>query len=104
MGCGGSKEPDPPPKKSGYHPPPPPSPEEIARREREKAEEQRWIEIAKQSGPPEPPVAVFTPGGDEAAYKEYMRVKYEHECWENQIILLSRKMRAAAEQGQPAPA
>ena len=86
MGCGGSKEPDPPPKKSGvcfysfqmllfhfsfflvclpqYHPPPPPSPEEIARREREKAEEQRWIEIAKQSGPPEPPVAVFTPGGD----------------------------------------
>ena len=40
----------------------------------------------------------------EAAYKEFMRVKYEHECWENQIILLSRKMRAAAEQGQPAPA
>jgi len=105
MGFGGSKGPDPPPKKSGYHPPPPPSPEEIARREREKAEEQRWIEIAKQKcEKPEPPVAVFTPGGDEAAYKEYMRAKYEHECWENEIILLSRKLRAAAESGQPAPA
>ena len=33
----------------------------------------------------------------EEAYKEYMRTKYEHECWENQMILLSRKMRAQAQ-------
>jgi len=93
-----NEEPPPPPRKTGgYKPPPPPSPEEIARREAEKAEEARWLERAKASGPPEPPKAVFQPGSSEEQYKEYMRVKYEHERWENQMILLSRKMRAEAQ-------
>jgi hypothetical protein len=43
---------------------------------------------------------VFTPGGSEEQYKEYMRAKYEYEAWENSIILLARKLRAQAQQQQ----
>ena len=56
-----------------------------------------WLAEAKKVGPAEPPQAVVVPGMSEQEYKIYMRVKYEHEAWENQIILLSRKMRAQAQ-------
>lgn len=50
-------------------------------------------------GPPEPPAAVKPSNpSDEAAYKEFMRVRYEHEAWENQTLLLARKLRIQAAQ------
>ena len=49
--------------------------------------------------PPEPPVATKpTDPSNEESYKEYMRIRYEHEGWENQVLLLARRLRAQAQQ------
>eukprot|EP01105_Mastigella_eilhardi_P020966 TRINITY_DN5036_c0_g1_i2.p1 TRINITY_DN5036_c0_g1~~TRINITY_DN5036_c0_g1_i2.p1 ORF type:complete len:121 (-),score=41.72 TRINITY_DN5036_c0_g1_i2:46-408(-) len=82
-----------------YTPPKPPTAEEIAARKHEEEEERRWLEQAKRTGPAEPPPAVLPPGASQEQYKEYMRVKYEHEAWENQVLLLSRRLRAQASAG-----
>jgi len=50
-------------------------------------------EEAKRVGPPAPPKPAFRPGGSEDEYKKYMVEKYEFEAWENQVILLGRKLR-----------
>eukprot|EP00727_Mastigamoeba_balamuthi_P011184 m51a1_g6689 hypothetical protein (101) ;mRNA; r:59270-59851 len=100
MGCLESKEEQRPaqPARRGYQPPPPPSAEELARREHEKQEEVRWMAEAKRVGPPEPPKAILKDNPSESDYKAFMKVKYEHEAWENQMLLLARKLRAQAAQ------
>ena len=37
---------------------------------------------------------VLKPGAGEDEYKEYMRLKYEYETYENDLIRLARKLRA----------
>lgn len=67
----------------------------MARRQREAEEEKRWMEIAKAQHRPEPPKAVLPPGATAEQYKDFMRQKYEHENWENELLLMARRMRAA---------
>jgi len=94
MGCFPSSEPPPPPPKTGgYKPPPPPSAEELERERREKEEEEKWKNIAKSQLPEPFPKPQFKPGGNEEEYKEFMRKRLEYETWENQVILLGRKLR-----------
>ena len=98
MGCGGSA----PAKEQPAPAPAPavkkPDPEAEARRKAEKEEEARWIEIAKKQGPPEPKVPVLPPNATEQQYKQFMIDRYEHEGWENSIILLARRLRAESQQ------
>ena len=95
MGCGESKPAPPPPRPVRRQP----DPEAEERRRREKEEEKKWIEVAKKQGPPEPKVPQLPPNPTEQQYKQFMIDRFEHEGWENQIILLARKLRAEA-QGQ----
>eukprot|EP00727_Mastigamoeba_balamuthi_P007220 m51a1_g3118 hypothetical protein (1833) ;mRNA; r:178494-185083 len=59
-------------------------------------EEAHWIEEAKRIGPPEPTVPVLKKKS-KTAYKEFMKERYVHEEWENQVLLVSRKLRARAQ-------
>jgi len=96
-------------KKKPVQPPPPrkqpprqryePTPEELERKRRDEDESKRWIEEAKRVGPPCPPKPSFSPGGTEEEYKRYMISKYDYEAWENNIILLSRKLRTQGSAG-----
>ncbi|BFU18811.1 hypothetical protein EHI8A_063990 [Entamoeba histolytica HM-1:IMSS-B] len=92
MGCG-SSAPEPAPVQQR------PQPRKVdpaveERRRKEKAEEAKWVEIAKKQGPPEPKIPQLPPNPTEQQYKQFMIDRFEHEGWENQIILLARKLRA----------
>lgn len=103
MGGSSSKKKAPPPSTATRRPPQQrqryePTPEELARKRREEEETKRWIEEAKRVGPPCPPKPTFSPGGTENEYKRYMLAKYDYEAWENNLILLSRRLRTQAQQ------
>ncbi|KAL7716929.1 Solute carrier organic anion transporter family [Entamoeba marina] len=92
MGCL-SSSPEPTPT-TNRPPPRRVDPEAEERRRKEKEEEARWVEIAKKQGPPEPKVPQLPANPTEQQYKQFMIDRFEHEGWENQIILLARKLRA----------
>jgi hypothetical protein len=68
-------------------------------------EEQRmWLETAKKASPPEPPMPPpLEPNATRDQYKAYMVAKYEHEQWENAVLLLSLKMCASSKKASAAP-
>jgi len=93
---------EPPPKKYTPKPaPPPPTQQELEIKRRKEELQKQWEEEARRVGPPSPekPPAKFE-GKSPEDYKEYMRIRYEYEQWENGVIVLARKMqRESAAQG-----
>jgi len=106
MGGSGSKsKPAPPPPRTRQAPTRryEPTPEELERKRQEEDSSKRWIEEAKRVGPPCPPKPTFSPGGSEEEYKKYMISKYDYEAWENNILLLGRKLRQNNQNGGTSP-
>jgi len=72
-------------------------PAERERKKKEAEEVKKWEATAREQKPEPFPKPTFEKGGPEEVYKEYMRKRLEYETWENQIILLGRKLRKEAE-------